>query len=146
MNVAMILDIVVLIGLVATIFYAIRLSRQFEILQKDKGQLDILIQNLSNATNRADVAVKNMRDTAIDTGESLQSKINTSRALFDELEIMIEAGDNLADRLQNLAEKGRKASIKPSKKKTAGSKEAGDENHSRAEKELLAALKANQKK
>ena len=146
MNVAMILDVVVLIGLVATIFYAVRLSRQFEVLQKDKGQLDLLIQNLSNATNRADIAVKNMRDTAIDTGENLQSKINTSRALFDELEIMIEAGDNLADRLQNLAEKGRKASTKPSKNKAAASKKTGDENHSRAEKELLAALKANQKK
>lgn len=146
MNVAMILDVVVLVGLVATIFYAVRLSRQFEILQQDKGQLDTLIKNLSNATNRADIAVKNMRETAIDTGENLQNKINTSRALFDELEIMVEAGDNLADRLQDLAEKGRKASAKPSKKKASASKKTNDENHSRAEKELLAALKANQKK
>jgi len=171
-----ILDFIVLAALALMIFYALRLSRQFSALQKDKSELEKLTVNLSNAANRADVAVKNMKEAALGSGEALQSKINVARSLFDELEIMVQAGDNLAERLSKIAEDSRKAAkgqddekkkrpekksepraikAKPAKtlavKKTNKTKSKDiladdiDEPRSRAERELLEAIKAKQK-
>ncbi len=145
----MILDGIVLLALVITIFFSLRLSRQFSVLKQDQENLDKLIKSLDVATDKAEHAVQNMKSAAIDTGEGLQSKINVARSLFDELEIMIQAGDNLAERLSQAAEDGRKKMTADKKPKTAKkaapkvkkAESPEEKGMSRAEKELLAAVK-----
>ena len=149
-SIAMILDGIVLLALAVTIFFSLRLSRQFSVLKQDQENLDKLIKSLDVATDKAEQAVQNMKSVAIDTGEGLQSKINVARSLFDELEIMIQAGDNLAERLSQAAESSRKKMTAEPKAKTtkkAAPKATKTENPeekgmSRAEKELLAAVKS----
>ena len=130
-------DIVILIALGVTIFYCLRLSRQFNQMRADRRAFETLIQSLNLASARAEASIKAFKETAVGNGDILQDKINKSRALSDELEIMIQAGDSLADRLQSLAEKSRKAT-------TGDTEPAEMQPRTRAEKELLEAIKAKQ--
>jgi len=145
----LIFDIVILAALAATIFYAHRLSKQFNAMQADRKAFEQLIANLNIASSRAEAATKALKEAASQGGDQLQDKINKARELSDELEIMVQAGDNLAERLQGLAEGSRKnASAKAEKvSETETPVTPGNDMpqpRSRAEKELLEALKAKQ--
>ena len=143
----MFIDVVLLILLCVTLFFAIRLSRQFADIRRDQDKLSELVMNLNTASERAEKAVKSMRKNALETSEKLQGDIIKAQGLSDELDIMIEAGNSLAERLQKIAEKSRKATQgndtkkpKAANKKSASKKKK--EPRSRAEKELIEALKA----
>ncbi|HYD19358.1 MAG TPA: DUF6468 domain-containing protein [Patescibacteria group bacterium] len=139
-------DVVILAALAATILYARRLSEQFTKMQADKQAFEQLISALNLASSRAEAAIKSLKDAVLQSGDQLQDKVNKARALSDELEIMIQAGDNLADRLSGAAEKKPKAQM-PALSSRADSVEDDDltpQPRSRAERELLEALKAKQ--
>ncbi len=159
----MIMNIVVLLALFVTIVYAIRLSRQLSQVRGDQERLRKLIADLEKASDRAENAVKSMRETAEGSGDDLQDRINAARSLTDELEIMIEAGDSLAGRLELAAESSRKSTTsgkkavsrsgprpktveKPVAKKPEPVAEEDDgKRRSRAERQLLAAVRAKEK-
>jgi hypothetical protein len=148
--VGLLLNILILAALGVTIFYCLRLSRQFEQMRADRKVFETLIQGLNLASSRAEASIKSFRETAVGNGDILQDKINKSRALADELEIMIQAGDSLADRLQDLAEQSGKAAAEKSRKAAMEAPEAPETKQSeiqprtRAEKELLEAVRAKQ--
>lgn len=133
------IDVVMMGALAVTIFYGLKLSQKFDMLRADRKAFDQLISSLNLAASRAELAIKSMKQAAIDSGDGLQQKVNAARALADELEIVVEAGDNLAERLSVLAEKSRKATapdpVPPE----------GAQPRTRAEKELLEAVKSRQK-
>src|SRR4051812_13462455 len=135
-------DILILAALGVTIFYCLRLTKQFDQMKADRKAFDDLIKALNFAAQRAEGSIQAFKEMATGGGDVLQEKINKARGLADELEIMIQAGDSLADRLQSLAEKSRKASAdapaEPQQKSSA------PEPRTRAEKELLEAIRAKQ--
>lgn len=149
MTPGLLIDAVLLIFLGLTLFIGIRLSRQFSEIRKDQNRIAELIGNLNIASGRAEKAVQSMKQTAIDTGESLQGRIGQGQALSEELEIMIEAGDSLAERLQKIAESSRKAvgqTAENRKTPSRGAVKPGKDSHdkaprTRAERELVEALK-----
>lgn len=160
MSPALIIDGILLILLGVTLFIGIRLSRQFAEIRNDQNRMMELVGHLNTASARAEKAVQSMKQTAMDTGENLQGRVGQGQALCEELEIMIEAGDSLAERLQVIAENSRKAvgqspqaskksapsSNRESKKETAKDSAGGDEPRSRAERELVEALKSRNDK
>ena len=134
-------DISLLTALGVTVFYCFRLSRQFTQMRADRTAFEVLIQSLNRASAKADESIRSFKENAVNNGDALQEKINRSRALSDELEIMIQAGDNLANRLQSLAEKSRiavtdKAEIKEYK--------SDIQPRTRAEKDLLDVIRTKQ--
>lgn len=137
---SMIFDVAILATLGFTIVYCMRLSKQFTQMQADRRAFETLIQSLNVAIARADATLKNIRETAMQNGDALQEKNNRARAMADELEIMIQAGDNLANRLQALAEAGRRTHVTP--ETAAEPMPEALKPRSRAEKELLEAMKA----
>ena len=146
--VGLIFDVVILAALGATILYARRLSEQFNRMQADKQAFEQLIAALNLASSRAEGAIKALKDAVLSGGDQLQDKVNKARALSDELEIMIQAGDNLAERLSGAAENSRpkQQSIAPARSRADEVEDADDtpKPRTRAEKELLEALKAKQ--
>jgi len=144
----MIFDFILLAALGVVMYRAWQLSKQFAQMQANRAAFEQLIQALNIATQRAEGAIMGLREAATESADGLQSKINAARALSDELEIMVQAGDSLAERLQNLAAKSRVAPSEtvaaeedapraPAKSATAP--------RTKAEKELLEAVKAKQK-
>jgi len=151
MGFSAIIDVLLLVLLCMMLFYAIRLSRQYGEIKQDQDKLASLIEGLNKASARAEKSITSMRETALDTGEKLQSQTSKGVALFDELEIMIEAGDSLAERLQVIAAQSRKTvsggdDKKKPAKKVAPKKNKETDARSRAEKELIEALSANNDK
>ncbi len=146
------IDIILLVILAVTMFFGLRLSRQFSEIKADQARLEVLVGQLNEASKRAEGAVASMKKTAVETSEQLQGRIGKAQALSEELEIMIEAGDSLAERLQHIAEDSRKtvgssskASAKPAAKTTSGTT-SGSTKESRAERELREALLDNKSK
>lgn len=135
-----ILDTLILAALGTTIFYCLRLSKQFNEMRADRKAFETLIAALNTASSRAETSIRSFKETAVGNGDILQDRISKAKALSEELEIMIQAGDSLADRLQAVAEQSRKA--------TTGNEmpqDAQPQPRTRAERELLEAVKAQQK-
>ena len=143
--IGLILDIIILCVLAATIIHARRLSRQFAEMQQGRKTFEKLIEAINQAASRADIATKSLREAAQQGGDRLQEKINTARGLADELEIIVQAGDSLAARLEGLARKTA-APREPVPPRNENQPEripdSRAEPRTRAEKELLDALRA----
>lgn len=102
-SLALILDAVVIILLVATIVFAARLSLRLQAFRSNKAEIETLIKNLSEQIAQAERAVGGMREAAREGGRDLQERINEARALAEELQFMNETGNNLAGRLEKAA-------------------------------------------
>jgi hypothetical protein len=134
-------DIIILGALGVTMWRARDLSRQFDKMQSDRKAFEQLISALNVASSRAESAIHALKESAIETGNTLQERTNKARAHSDELEIMIQAGDSLAERLQDLAGKSRVAATSGD---GGGQNNAPAQPRTKAEKELLEAMKAKQ--
>jgi hypothetical protein len=133
-------DVAVLAALGAAIFYCFRLSGQINRMRADRKEFETLIRSLDAAAARAGAVIRSLKEDAIVGSDTLQDKLNKSRAMCEELEIMIQAGDSLASRLQTLAEKGQPGHVAAS----AAPQEAEPPPRTRAERELLEAVRAKQ--
>ena len=102
-----VLDGLVLVLLAVTIFFAARLSLYLKAFRDSREDLEVMIKNLARQIDSAQASVSGMRETARDSGRDLQEKIGEARALMDELHFMTESGDNMARRLERVAERNR---------------------------------------
>jgi hypothetical protein len=104
--------------LVATIVYAQQLNRRIGVLRDSKDELEVLVRGFTEATQRAEAGVESMRQAAQQSGEELQAVIARAGVLRDELKMMVEAADSLANRLEaagsNARQGGASASASPS--------------------------------
>lgn len=101
------LDIVIIALLGATIFYAMRLSRHLDVFRSNRSDMERLIRELSMQITRAQEGVTALDDAAKESGDELRELVNKSRALSEELALMNEAGNSLAERLEGLATRNR---------------------------------------
>lgn len=107
MDIGHIIDIVILLFLGVTIFYAWRLSVYMKIFRDSRRDMEALLRELDGDIARAEKSVLGMRNAAEGAAMKLNETIKESKFLADELKFMNEAGDNLAARLEKLAEKNR---------------------------------------
>lgn len=118
LSLPLILDGLILVLLAGTMIFAARLSVQLQNFRNSRAALDKLVADLAQQIEQADRAVAGMRESARDGGRDLQQHINEARALCEELQFMNETGNNLAARLERLAESGARnrpqASFEPS--------------------------------
>ncbi len=95
------IDIIILALLAGTVFYAMRLSEQLNILKDSKSELEQLVSNLSINIRRAHEAIQEMQEVATNSGDELQDLIEKGQSLSSELQIMNESSNNLANRLES---------------------------------------------
>lgn len=164
---SLIMDGAVIVLLVAVIFFASRLSLYLREFRASRKDMDKLIRDLSASVEKAESAMAGLREATRDSGRDLQSMINEAKALTDELQLMSEAGNNMARRLETVAEKsgrntpagvpGRKEAsfaIRDPEFDPAGGDDMDDDLfeeetsglQSRAERELFEALQGTQRK
>lgn len=104
---SIILDIAVLIGLGFTIFYCLKLSNSMNNFRQQRTDMNHLIEKLSKNIDEALRAIDGLKIAGDRSGRELQKIINESKAMADELNIINEAGNNLATRLESLADGNR---------------------------------------
>jgi len=98
--ISLILDIIVLLCLGATIFYAMRLSTALNNFKAHRKEFEGLMADLSQNIAQAQAAMTGMKAASKKTSADLQEKISDAVALCDELQLMTEMGNRLAQRLE----------------------------------------------
>lgn len=95
-----IIDLVLAVLLLAAIGSSYLLHRRIDAFRKGQQELGTLVEQLNQATNQAQASVTEMKSNGMAAEEQLKSQIGKARALADELSLITEAGDSLADRLE----------------------------------------------
>ena len=145
------IDGLLIIFLAATIFCAASLSRRLSTLRSDKKNLEKLMEELKNVTQKADESLSGIRATANEVSRELAEANTKSRSMRDELAFLVERADRLAEKIATSANDPISENTSKDKRK---SNETGDNiesaslhnNHeddgqSEAERELLNALR-----
>ena len=155
-----ILDILLVILLTATLFHAVRLERALGVLKRDRSALEALVSTFNASTLAAEAGVERLRATTDGAGRQIQRQIDTATALKDDLTFLVQRGEGMADRLDDLVRAARPsvgAAEKPVSRSPymphmprdemaqfqAGERETRDEPRvrSQAERDLLKALR-----
>ena len=94
------LEGIVCLFLIATIAYCAMLDRRLRAMRSGQDGLRDLIRDLNTATMQAASAIDNLKTASAATGEDLGERVRRARGLADELALMLEAGERIADRLE----------------------------------------------
>ena len=121
--VGLILDGLVALLLVVTVVYCYQLNSRLRALRSGQDGLKELIRGLNESTERAQAGIAQLKISGDAAGKELQESVTKARILADELSLMVEAGNNIADRLEDKAS----GSVSVSKVKVGKLDEAGDE-------------------
>lgn len=98
-QIGLILDVIVALLLVATLFYCVRLHRRLNVIREHRGELEALIQAFNESCTRAELGVRSLR-SATDEATRLQQYLERSQNLRDDLSYLMDRGGSLADRLE----------------------------------------------
>lgn len=93
------LDVLIALLLIATIAYAVSLNRKLKLLRDNRGEMEVVVARLVEATDGAREGLDGLRTQAADLGEHLQQGLNQSRGRVDELAFLIEKAESLLRRL-----------------------------------------------
>lgn len=105
MSPALILEGLVAVLLVITVVYCAVLDRRLRALRAGQDGLKALIEGLDAATQRAQAGIGDLKTAAASAADRLAPEIAKARALSDELALMIETANRLADRLEGSRER-----------------------------------------
>jgi len=140
-------DLVIIVMLGATIFYAVRLSKHLSIFRSNRSEMERLIRELSMQITRAQEGISTLDEISTTTGEDLRKMVAKAQGLCDELSLMTEAGDSLAERLEKLATKNREiaddigqnvvSSVYPGQKASSSSASRYEETLPKADKQRI---------
>ena len=97
--IGLLLEIIVCVFLAATIAYCAMLDRRLRTMRSGQDGLRELVGELDVATQRAVSAIEALKQASAVTGKELGSGVTRARALADELSLMIESGERIAERL-----------------------------------------------
>ena len=106
-NLAFVMDAAILLLLAGTIFLAFRLNLNLRHFREGRKDMEKLVATLTVNIERAEKAIAGLQIGARNSGSDLDKKIKESKFLLDELKFMGEAGNNLATRLEKLADRNR---------------------------------------
>jgi len=129
-----VLEIVLVALLAATLFHAVRLERALGVLKRDRAVLEELVVGFNTSMHQAEAGIDRLRDAAEGAGRHLAQQIEAADALKDDLALLSQRGERLADRLNEQVR-----AVRP----VLAEVEANDapRQRSQAERDLLKALR-----
>lgn len=102
------LDLAVLISLGVTVYYAHKLTQGLNLFRQTRQEMGAMMKNLSVSIDDAQAAVDGLKRATKTSGEELQKKINESKKMLSELEILNKASEKIAARLDGAPDKNRR--------------------------------------
>jgi len=129
-----IVDGILAILLVAVIIVSLVVYRRLGTIKAGQAELRQLVDSLNMAVLDAQRSVANLKHSAVEVEERLKAETQKAKAISDELSMITEAGNNLADRI----EKG----LTGERGSSQGAEKASDAKPAqKQQQELLAALR-----
>ena len=111
-------------------------------LKRDRVQLQELIAGFNASTHQAEIGIERLRTAVDGAGQQIAHQVDAALSLKDDLTLLIERGNRLADRLDALVRAGRPlASVTPRLTVVADADSAEPRVRSQAERDLLKALR-----
>jgi chromosome segregation ATPase len=104
-GISFIVDIGMLVLLASTVYLAFRLNLNLKRFKQSRFEMEGLVNRLTGNIDKAERAIQGMQNAARNTGKELDEIISDAKVLADELKFMNQTGNNLADRLEKLAER-----------------------------------------
>jgi hypothetical protein len=137
-----ILELALVSLLAATLFHAVRLERALGVLKRDRVELQELIADFNASTRQAETGIERLRAAADGAGQQIAHQVDAALSLKDDLTLLIDRGDRLADRLDTLVRAGRPLSgVAPRLTVVSDTASAEPRVRSQAERDLLKALR-----
>ena len=137
-----ILELALVALLAATLFHAVRLERALGVLKRDRVQLQELITNFNASTRDAEHGIERLHAAVDGGGAQIAHQVDAALSLKDDLSLLIDRGDRLADRLDALVRASRPlASAPPHLTVVSDAEPAEPRVRSQAERDLLKALR-----
>lgn len=91
MTEGLMIDIVVIVLLGATIFFAFRLDRRLQSMRNVQAELAGVIRELNSAASRAEAGIQGLKNAAHSSGQQLEDKIRSAKDVGDELAILLKS-------------------------------------------------------
>ncbi len=107
MNASLALDILIAGLLVVTIGYSGVLYRRLAHLRRSNSEMNRLVRKFSHSIERAQLGLLSLKSTGAELSSTLQERTDAARLAGDDLGILTDAGNHLADRLDGLVSEGR---------------------------------------
>ena len=100
---SLLIEVLLVLLLTATIYFAVRLNKRLTVLRVEKEQLEKLITQFEVVADRAHSSLSGLRATADQVKSDLDDATNKSHAMRDELAFLIERADINAEKLAQLS-------------------------------------------
>jgi hypothetical protein len=137
-----VLEVALVALLAATLFHAVRLERALGVLKRDRSALQDLIDGFNASTRQAELGIERLRGVAEGTGLQIAGQLDAAVVLKDDLTLLIDRGERLADRIDALVRAGRPLAVEtPRLTVVADADQAEPRVRSQAERDLLKALR-----
>jgi hypothetical protein len=137
-----ILEVVLVVLLAATLFHAVRLERALGVLKRDRVALQELVAGFNASTRQAENGIERLRGAADGAGQQIARQVDAALSLKDDLSLLIERGDRLADRIDALVRAGRPLAADTPRLAVVNDANPGEPRvRSQAERDLLKALR-----
>jgi prefoldin subunit 5 len=98
-----VLDGVVIALLGVGIFYAWKLERLLRGLDRNREEMQKFVASFSSSITRAEKGIRELQDTAQDSGVEVDRQIAKAKTLRDELSYLVDAADKIASRLTDMS-------------------------------------------
>lgn len=99
MPAGLILETLVAVLLAVSIGYCFVLNRRLAALRNGQGEMHQVVRALNEAAEKARISMEQLRRGGLPVIEDLADKTKAARAMADELGLIVESANNLADRL-----------------------------------------------
>ncbi len=145
MDLALAFDLVMVVLLLATIFYCASLQRRLGAVRGVQAEMRALADRLGDSALRAETGVGSLRAAAGEAAAQIEPRLEQAKTLVGDLDMLCHRAGKLADNLASgTAPQQRKtpppvAAARPARAK----KKASARQPSRSERELIEALKAS---
>ena len=95
----MILEAIVAILLMVTVGYCFVLDRRLQALRSGREELQKVVEDLNGSIARAQTTILDLKANAGDTARLLEERVAKAQGLADELALMVQSGNSIAERL-----------------------------------------------
>ena len=138
----LVIDGVVALLLATTLIYCVVLNRRLSVMRNAQSDLHGLVEEFNQATEKAKSGILELKKTSGEAGLALQLEMKQARGLADELRLISESADRIAQRLDASIgrARGNRAAAGGNSSQPTRDK-AGAKIRSHVEKELLHALR-----
>ncbi len=111
--VSLFLDFILIGLLVAGIAYAVKLTRQLAEMRASRAEMERFVLEFNATVMRAEAGIKGLKNASRSAGDDLEKLIERGQNLRDELHFLIESADQIASRLSDKASTATRKAASP---------------------------------